>query len=316
MHISKPVNIIVLCNNEIAIPALQQLYITGVLKAVVVPEKNKELITILQPLLAGSPVSLVVVNKNNLVPTIKTLTIERKVTAALLMTFPYIIPASILQVMPGGFINFHYGILPKYRGSNPILAQMLHGETESGISIHIVDEKIDRGPVIMQQKIAIELNDTFGIQLHKLGILGSSMVNRLLQFYQSDTVPPSVPQDESAAGYFKKVTANDLMINWNTMNSQQVIRMINACNPWNKGAGTIINNQVIRFTEAEITGDDDSGEVPPGTIVSLNEKEGLKVICTDKKLIRVNIIYLPEGFFSGKKLADYGIKEKDIFLSI
>jgi methionyl-tRNA formyltransferase len=315
VHINRQVNIMVLCNNEIAFPAMQQLFVTGSLKAVVIPEKNKELFSMLQPLLAGTEVTLVSVHKKNLETTISTLIAVKKITAVWLMTFSYIIPSSLLSVLPGCFINFHYGLLPAYRGPNPILAQMLQYEKYSGITVHVVDENIDTGPVVMQQKILIEDTDTFGIQCRKLGMLGAAIVPQLIPVLSTGTVIPSLLQDESQARYFKKPTAADLMINWKSMKSDQVVRMINACNPWNKGAGAIVNNQVICLTNAEITEDSIQQECQPGTIVSLDNKEGLKIFCLDNRIIRVNIIYTPDGFFPGNKLAAYGIKLKDRFIS-
>ncbi len=191
---------------------------------------------------------------------------------------------------------------------------MLQYETYSGITVHIVDENIDTGPIIFQQKISIEETDTFGIQCRKLGMLGASMALRLLQLYQLGQVLPSAPQDESQARYFKNPVADNLMINWEKMSSNQVIRMINACNPWNKGAGAVIQNQVICLTAAEITTDIIEDKLNPGSIVLLNDKEGLKIVCCDNKIIRVNIIYLPDGFFPGHKLSAYGIKLKDRFI--
>lgn len=305
----------VLCNNEMAIPAMQELYMSGNLKAVVVPEKNSALFSMLKQMLTDTGISLISVNKNKLESTIKKTVSEKKITAAWLMTFAYIIPKSLLNLLPGGFINFHYGLLPQYRGANPVLAQMINGETHNGITVHIADENIDTGPIVMQQKIAIEETDTFGIQLQKLGMLGASMAMNLLQVCRLNPMPPSIPQDETKARYFKKPVATDLMINWNKMSSQQVIRLINACNPWNKGAGTVIKSQGICITDAEITEDTTQQECKPGMIVSLDSKEGLKVCCSDKRIIRINIIYATEGFFQGHKIAAYGIKLNDRFIT-
>ncbi len=298
-----------------ALPAMQQLYMSGSMQAVMVPEKNTALFCMLKEMLTGTGVGLVSVNKKTLESTIRKTVAEKNITAAWLMTFAYIIPKSLLNLLPGGFINFHYGLLPQYRGANPVLAQMLNGETESGITIHMVDEHIDTGPIVMQQKIAIEDRDTFGLQLHKLGILGATMAMNLLQLCRLSLVPPSVPQDASKAMYYKKPVAADLMINWNTMNSQQVIRLINACNPWNKGAGAIINNMVICLTDAEPTGEIYTGKATPGSIISLDEQAGLKIYCFDNKPVKINIICTPQGFFAGKRLMDYGVKTDDIFLS-
>jgi len=305
----------VLCNNEIAIPALQQLYMSGALAAVVVPEKNTPLHSLLTQMLTGTGVALLPVNKKNLETVISSLATANNITSAWLMTFSYILPKSLLTLLPGGFINFHYGLLPKYRGPNPILAQMLNGETHSGITIHIADENIDTGPVVMQQTLAIEDTDSFGMQLQKLGMLGASMAMGLLQVYNISTIPPAVPQDETAAQYFKNPVAADLMVNWNVMSSKQVIRLINACNPWNKGAGTTVNGQGICLTEAEIIGDGYGQNISPGTIVSMNETDGLRIVCSDKKIVRVNIIYVPAGFFPGYKLAAFGIKINDKFIT-
>ena len=310
------INIMVLCNNEMAIPAMQQLYQAGSLQAVVVPEKNTALFSLLKQMLTGTGVSVISVNKKTLESTIKKTATEKKITAAWLMTFAYIIPKSLLNLLPGGFINFHYGLLPKYRGANPVLAQMLNGETESGITVHMIDENIDTGPIVLQQKIPIEDNDTFGIQLQKLGMLGASMVEPLLRFYQLTPVLPSVQQDESKARYFKKPVAADLMINWNTMGSQQIIRLINACNPWNKGAGAIINGMGICLTDAEAADEIAATGTLPGTITALDEEAGLKIYCLDNRTIKINVISIPEGFFTGKRLKDYGIKINDQFLCI
>lgn len=305
----------VLCNNEMAIPAMQQLYLSGSMKAVVVPEKNSALFSMLKQMLAGTGISLLNVNKKNLELILKKTVAEKNITTAWLMTFAYVIPVSLLNLLPGGFINFHYGLLPKYRGPNPVLAQLLNGETESGITVHIVDENIDTGPIVMQQRIAIEERDTFGIQLDKLAMLGASMATNLLSVFRLNPVPPAVPQDEAKAAYYKKPVAADLMINWNIMSGQQIIRLINACNPWNKGAGAIINNMVICLTDAELTADVYNGNAVPGTILALDEQAGLKIYCFDNSVIRINVICTPQGFFAGKRLVDYGIKINDQFSS-
>lgn len=318
MHLNKHLNIIICCNNEIAFPAIAALAQNGVLIAVVVPVKNKELYQQLQQFLQGSSVELVGVSKKNLVEILKNLVESKKATYCWLMTFSYIIPKVLLDLLPGAFINFHYGILPQYRGPNPILAQMLQHESHSGLTVHLMDEHIDTGPMLLQHKIPIEEADTFGMQCRKLGILGAALAQQLLQLIvQSADIRPVV-QDELQARYYKKPTAADLMINWELMNSKQVVRMIMACNPWNKGAGVLINNQVICLVDAVITSDilPDTASYLPGTIVGLDENEGLKIFCNDTQIVRINIIYTPDGFFTASALAGMGINIKDRFITI
>lgn len=310
---SSPVNIMVLCNNEMAIPAMQQLYMAGSLKAVVVPEKNSSLFSLLTQMLNGTGITPVAVNKKNLEAKIQSVAVEKNITTAWIMTFSYIIPRSLQGLLPGGFLNFHYGLLPQYRGVNPVFSQMINGETESGITVHVVDENIDTGPIIMQHKIPIAEDDTFGMQIQKLSVLGASMAINLLQICRLNPVPPSVPQNESLARYFKKPVAADLMINWNSMSSTQIIRLINACNPWNKGAGAMINNMGIWLTHAETVDVINNAPAKPGTIINLDKKNGLIVYCVDSKAIKINIACTREGYFPGEKLADLGFKLNNIF---
>lgn len=315
MHLNQLPNIIVLCNNEVALPALQQLFATGSLKAILVPEKNRELLSNLQSLLAGSSVSLVSVNKKSLEFTIEKLVKEQAIHSAWMMTFPYIIPAGLLKKLPGGFINFHYGLLPEYRGVNPVFSQMQQGEAFGGITIHWVDEKIDTGAIVIQEKIPIEEDDTFGMQLYKLGMLGARLSVQLLQLHLGEKPLPATPQDESRAGYFAKPTAKDVFIHWETMDARKINRLVNACNPWNKGAGTIIQQSMIRITAVTITGKQATEPLAPGTIVALDAEWGLQVVCCDQKIIRLDIIASDQGFYTGNRLAMWGIKAGDRFIS-
>ena len=77
----------VLCNNEMAVPAMQQLYMSGSLKAVVVPEKNTALFSMLKQMLTGTGISLVSVNKNNLESTIKKTAAESLRSASPMVIF-------------------------------------------------------------------------------------------------------------------------------------------------------------------------------------------------------------------------------------
>jgi methionyl-tRNA formyltransferase len=287
VHIDSSANIIVLCNNEVAFPALANLVYSGALKGVVIPQKNKELVGYFKSAFAGSGIPLTTVNKKNLVVTLETLIREKKVDSVWLMTFPYIIPARVLSVPPRGFINFHYGLLPQYRGVNPVLAQMLNYETHGGITVHVADKGVDTGPIVFQQQIEITDDDTFGTHLKKLAILGAEIALNLLKLFIFSNALPAVPQDESKAAYFGKVSAKDLMIDWSKMTSFKVIRLINACNPWNKGAGAVINNQVVCFTEAELVEEPPQHIHIPGTILTLDHSSGLTIQCSDEKIIKV-----------------------------
>lgn len=118
---------------------------------------------------------------------------------------------------------------------------------------------------------------------------------------------PSRPQDESKAAYYEMPVAKDLTINWKEMGAAIIVRLVNACNPWNKGAGAFINNWFIGITEAEIAGETAFGEEDAGTILACDKEQGLLVKTCDGKKLKITIVYLQEGFYSGYQLSAFSI---------
>lgn len=74
---------------------------------------------------------------------------------AIVAGFGKLIPADILGLMPNRFINIHPSLLPKYRGPSPIETAILNGDKETGLSFIVLDNKMDAGPIIYQEKITI-----------------------------------------------------------------------------------------------------------------------------------------------------------------
>ncbi|MBK6937494.1 MAG: hypothetical protein IPH18_11870 [Chitinophagaceae bacterium] len=306
----KEVKAIVLCNNPIAIPGIKEFLFYGKLAAICIPRRNKEMQHILEHLLTDTGVPLLLLNKKDYVTQLTDAIHQYQPNAGLIMTFPYILPDAIINMPEKGFINFHYGLLPSCRGPQPILWHMLKNDTEAGITLHKVDEGIDTGAIIIQEKIPIEQADTYGTLQTKLAYLAAKQAEALLKILLYGTIIPSQPQDESMAAYYKMPEAKDLTINWKKMSAEEIVRLCNACNPWNKGAGTSINNWVMGVTSAE-----DNGEYLPldeksgGTIIACSKEEGLVIKTADNRRLIITIVYINEGFFTGWQLLNFGIKE-------
>jgi methionyl-tRNA formyltransferase len=304
---------IILCNNAIALPGIKEFLFYGKVGALVTTEKNGEMQHLLQQLAEGTGVPVIHVNKKNHITQIKDAIERYHITVGLIMTFPYILPKSISELPEKGFVNFHYGLLPQCRGPQPILWHILNNDAEGGITLHRLDEGIDTGPVVLQEKLAIGPGDTYGILQSKLAHLGAKSAATLLKILSFGSIIPAAPQDETKAAYYKNPTARDLMLNWQTMDSGQILRTINACNPWNKAAGTVVNNWMIGITEAEISNNTANDADKSGMIIAVNKEQGLLVKTTDNVLLKINIVYLQEGFLSGWRLAEFGIKTGDCF---
>jgi methionyl-tRNA formyltransferase len=305
---------IILCNNPIAIPGIKEFLFFGKVAAIAIPKRNKEMQHILEPMLKEVAVPLILIAKKDYVVQLDDAIKEYTPNIVLMMTFPFIIPSSILSKPEKGFINFHYGLLPQYQGPHPILWHMLNNDKDAGITLHKVDEGIDTGDIIMQEKIAIETNDTYGILQSKLAFLGAKLAASLFKILSYGSIVPATKQDLTQAKYYEMPVAKDLTINWQEMDAEKIVRLVNACNPWNKGAGTSINNWQIGVTEVEIIGDCVDHNKLAGTILTSNKENGLVVKTMDNKKLKLNIIYTNEGFFSGFKASNFGIKINDTFI--
>jgi methionyl-tRNA formyltransferase len=307
------VKAIILCNNPVAVPGIKEFLFFGKVGALVIPERNKEMLHILRHLTSEIPTPIIRVTKENFKQKIKKAILEKGINVGLMKTFPFILPDEILKMPERGFINFHYGLLPQCRGPQPILWHLLRNDTESGVTVHQVDGGVDTGPIIMQEKTAIAPTDTYGTLQGKLAWLGAKQAANLLKILSYGSVLPSTPQNEAAANYYEMPGADAFTINWQEMDSARIIRLVNASNPWNKGAGTRLNEWIMGITEAEVIGGAEPGEAVPGTIIVCNEQEGLIVKTKDEKLLRINIIYTQEGFFSGYRMAAIGVKTGEVF---
>ncbi len=304
---------IILCNNPIALPGIKEFLFYGKVGALVTTQRNGEMQFLLQQLAEGTGVPVLQVDRKNYLKELGNAIAQYHITVGLVMTFPYILPKSTLEQPEKGFINFHYGLLPQCRGPQPILWHILNSDTDGGITLHRMDDGIDTGPIILQEKLAISPSDTYGILQAKLAHLGAKSAATLFKILSFGSIIPSTPQDETKAAYYTNPTAKDLTISFNTMGSHQIIRTINACNPWNKAAGARINDWMVGITEAEISNDSANEANKPGTIVALDKQNGLLVKTCDNKVLKINIVYLQEGFLSAWRLAEFGIKPGNYF---
>ncbi len=124
-----------------------------------------------------------------------------------------ILPKEILEIPKNGSLNVHPSLLPKYRGPTPIQTAILNGDKKTGVTIILMDEKIDHGPIINQRALEIEKNETATTLQNKLAEFGASLLLETIQKWQKGMLK-TYPQDETKATYTKILTREDGRINW------------------------------------------------------------------------------------------------------
>jgi methionyl-tRNA formyltransferase len=298
--------VIVLCGSRFALPALQQLAFFKQLAVVAIPEQCEEMIENTKLVLTGTSIPVVTLPQKTFVKKITEAIKTHGVDTGLMLTFSYKIPSSVYNLPAKGFYNLHPGPLPGYRGPDPVFQQIRNKEKNAGVTIHKVDDDFDTGPVVMSEMIRLDSTDTYGILNEKLSYTAAKLTGTLLKLLSFDTAIPSRPQDESKAVYYQKQGNADVCINWQMMDASTIIALVNACNPWNKGAFTKLNNKMIRLMEAFAIDWPQTTEQIPGTIVAIDDR-GLLVTAINNQVVCVQLIYIDEGFLQAKRLKQFGV---------
>jgi methionyl-tRNA formyltransferase len=122
-----------------------------------------------------------------------------------------IIPKNILEIPPHGVLNVHPSLLPKFRGSSPIESAILSDEPHTGVSIMLLDEEMDHGPVITQRERIIKDWPPKGSLLTRdLAHFGGALLAEIIPEWLSGL--KAGPQDHSKATFTKKITKEDGLI--------------------------------------------------------------------------------------------------------
>ena len=173
-----------------------------------------------------------------------------------------IIPKEYLEIPKFGFINVHPSLLPKYRGPTPIQTAILNGEKETGVTVILMDEKIDHGPILKSKSLKLKGKNHKELE-RELSELGAKLLIETIPNLISGKIKPK-DQDHDKATFTKKITREDGKINWSD-SAEKVLNQIRALNP-EPGTWTLWNGRDLKILETKIS--DKEKEGAPGTIFS------------------------------------------------
>jgi methionyl-tRNA formyltransferase len=150
-----------------------------------------------------------------------------------LASYGAIIPKEIIEIFPLGILNIHPSLLPKYKGPSPIQFTILDGNTTTGVSVIKLDDQVDHGPIIKQEKIELKGNETLKKLTELLFLEGSKLINGIVQKINQGLEIKSNPQrinNEKVTGKIKK-TDGQIDFN-NPPKYEDLKRKIRAFYPW------------------------------------------------------------------------------------
>ena len=197
-----------------------------------------------------------------------------------LVGYTQIIRRSIIDIAPRGAINLHGGKLPHYRGASTLNWMIINGETEGGVSIIQVDEGIDTGDVLAEERFGIGPDDTIRDVLRRSLEIFPPMLVRVLKEMESGTLTRT-RQDPKAGRTWPKRHPADGVLNWSQMTAEQVHNMVRALTRPYPGAFSHLDGRKVFLWRSRVTGETETGL--PGRVI--DRRESICVIaCKDRPI--------------------------------
>jgi len=181
-----------------------------------------------------------------------------------------IIPQSILDLPNNGALNVHPSLLPEYRGPSPMQAAIAHGDDQTGVTIMLLDAGMDTGPILAQNSITLDADETYASLQAKVHRDGPRLLVDTIKRHVAGEIVP-IPQDDSRATLTSLLTREDGKIDW-TAPLIQIERKVRAYNPW-PGTWTMWGDKRLKILKAHPA--DFNADVPPGTVTL---KEGKMLV--------------------------------------
>ncbi len=196
--------------------------------------------------------------------------------------YRHMLPATVLSQARRGAYNLHGSLLPKYRGRVPVNWAVLHGETETGVTLHEMTEKPDAGAIIAQTAVPILPDDTAHDVFAKLTVASEQTLWPAIPALLAGTAPRIV-NDVSQGSYFSGRKPDDGRIDWR-LPGQQVYNLHRAVAPPYPGAFTDQFGQRFVIKKARLT-DAPKANLPQGLCVVDNVIFGQ---CGDQRVLKIN----------------------------
>lgn len=214
-----------------------------------------------------------------------------------------ILPSSALELPPRGCLNVHYSLLPKYRGAAPAAWTIIQGEKKGGVTILKLVEKMDAGPILLQEELPVARDDTRASLEAKLIPVGARLLLEAIRRLKDGTISLR-PQREEEASYAPMIKKDDGRIDW-TEPAEAIERRVRGLYPW-PSAYAYLRGQLLKVYRAAVIRAEEKGI--PGEVVKADKgglwvSTGHSILCLEEVQLE-NRNRLPVGeFLKGVRIA-------------
>jgi methionyl-tRNA formyltransferase len=194
---------------------------------------------------------------------------QQNADVALVMAYGRILPLDVLSAPRRGAMNLHASLLPKYRGAAPINWAIVHGESETGISLMQMDEGLDTGPVYSRHALALAASETAGSLASRLAELAARVVEADLEAAVGGRLIAE-PQQSELATHAPLIEREHLRLHWERP-ALELSRLVRGMSP-RPGAFTSLADKTLRVLDARPATGPMLPGAAPGTLSILGKR--------------------------------------------
>ncbi|SDL34042.1 methionyl-tRNA formyltransferase [Kriegella aquimaris] len=187
------------------------------------------------------------------------------------------LPKLVWSMPKHGTFNLHASLLPNYRGAAPINWALINGETETGVSTFFIDDKIDTGEIILQEKTDIAENDTAGTLHDKLMLLGADLVLKTVAQIENGSVHKKKQNQTTELKTAHKIHKETCQIDWKK-SLDEIFNHIRGLSPYPAAWTTLVNGDENVFLK-----------IYGATKIMENHTLSIGSIISDKKELKIAI---------------------------
>ena len=287
--------------SEFAVPILDTLVEHGLLPQTIVTTPNKPAGRKLA--MTVSPVKKYAAGSENLksIPLLQPEHVDNTFTAqiraleadtGIVVSYGKILPKTLIDAFPRGLLNIHPSLLPKYRGPSPLENTILNGDTKTGVTVMVIDDKMDHGPILAQKEFSISnaqfSNKITYSELHDtLANMGAKLLIETLPKWLDGQIN-AVPQDDTQATFTKLLKKENGKIDW-TRPAQEIDCRVRALNPWPGTYALLKNGKILKIKKVEET------ETPASSQAgAVFERDGYPAVVCGKGALKLLVVH-PEN---------------------
>ena len=200
---------------------------------------------------------------------------EISADVAVVVAYGKLIPSRLFEFFQHGMVNLHPSLLPRHRGPSPIQWALVCGDRATGVTTMQIDDGMDTGPILLQERINVEDGETAEMLSPRLAEIGAGLIVKTLDGLEEGTVTAR-PQPADGANTTPMLRRNFAKVDW-SMPSRQLVNRLRGFTPW-PGLYTKFRSGRLKIFGLEDVKPPPKGTEEPGTVL-VAEGGGIVVRC-------------------------------------